>query len=161
MPTRVLRAGEWKVTRVGIIVWCWAAVASLGCGARAAGRPFAVTGLGGAGAMYTPMVSPFDPNLMLLSCDMSGCYRSEDGGGHWELIHTREMSSGTGCRPFFLRGAILWATGPALKISRDKGATWQPLLAGEAPWGTAPVTRLSGNPGRPEQLLVGTDTGLW
>ena len=29
-------------------------------------------GLGGGGAMYTPAISPVDPNLILLDCDMSG-----------------------------------------------------------------------------------------
>src|SRR5262245_28024842 len=56
-------------------------------------------GLGGGGAMYAPAISPADPKLTLLSCDMSGVYRSVDGGRSWELIHYRQLSNATGVRP--------------------------------------------------------------
>src|SRR5215469_7853812 len=52
-------------------------------------------GLGGGGAMYTPAISPADPKLMLLGCDMSGAYRSADGGRTWELIHYAQLTGST------------------------------------------------------------------
>jgi len=33
-----------------------------------------------AAAMFTPAISAADPNLMMLNCDMSAAYISEDGG---------------------------------------------------------------------------------
>jgi hypothetical protein len=36
--------------------------------------------------MFTPAISPADPNLVLVNCDMSGAYRSTDGGQNWEMI---------------------------------------------------------------------------
>ncbi len=130
-------------------------------GARAAEKAFEVTGMGGAGGMYTPSVSPYDPNLMLISCDMSGSYRSLDGGKHWELIHCKQISGSRACRPLFLRDASLWASGSTLKVSRDKGATWTPVVTGEAPWANAGITRLAANDSEPPVLFVGTGTGLW
>ena len=56
-------------------------------------------GLGGGGAMYTPAISPVDPNLILLGCDMSGAYRTTDGGRSWEMIHYRQLTGSTTVRP--------------------------------------------------------------
>jgi len=133
------------------------------CGrVQAADKAFAVTGMGGAGGMYTPSVSPYDPNLMFISCDMSGSYRSLDGGKHWELIHCEQISGSRGCRPTFFPGGVLWASGPTVKVSRDKGATWEPLTEGPPPWGSVAVTVLAPNPATHRGLLfVGTDTGVW
>ena len=60
---------------------------------EAASRGWTSLGLGGGGAMFTPAISPVDPNLILLNCDMSGSYRSTDGGESWELIHYRQLTS--------------------------------------------------------------------
>ena len=49
--------------------------------------------------MYTPAISPVDPNLILSSCDMSGVYRSTDGGKNWELIPYKQLTSSTSVRP--------------------------------------------------------------
>ena len=48
---------------------------------QAADRPIAWTpvGISGGGGMFTPAISPADPDLMMLNCDMSGAYISEDG----------------------------------------------------------------------------------
>jgi len=37
-------------------------------------------GLSGGGAMFTPSISPHDPNLIFINCDMSCGFRSTDGG---------------------------------------------------------------------------------
>ena len=49
--------------------------------------PWTSLGLSGGGGMFTPAISPADPNLVLVNCDMSGVYRSIDGGQNWEMIH--------------------------------------------------------------------------
>ena len=38
------------------------------------------TGLSGGGATYMPAVSPHDPNLILLSCDMRNVFRRTTPG---------------------------------------------------------------------------------
>ena len=94
---------------------------------------FSVIGLGGAGGMYTPAISPFDNKLMLLSCDMSGAYRSLDGGKSWRLIHFKQMCNSAACRPAFTKDAIYWAKGNELKVSRDKGETFN-AVGSSQPW---------------------------
>lgn len=39
-----------------------------------------ILGPGGGGAQFYPAVSPHDPNLVLVACDMTGAYISENGG---------------------------------------------------------------------------------
>jgi len=130
-------------------------------GGGAAEQPWQVTGIGGGGGMFTPAASPHDPDLMLMSCDMSGSYRSLDGGKHWEMIHWSQLHSSLNCRPLFgSEQGIYWASGPELKLSKDKGKTWAAVVPGEKPWGNAAITRLAVVPGNPI-LFVGTDTGLW
>ena len=47
--------------------------------AQEVGR-FVNLGPGGGGAIYNASASPHDPNLIFVWCDMSGLYRSADGG---------------------------------------------------------------------------------
>ncbi|MEN6346495.1 MAG: hypothetical protein ABFE16_14440 [Armatimonadia bacterium] len=145
------------VRTVGVLsvaLLLWAAVA--GCAAD-----YEVTGIGGAGGMYTPMACPSDPDLMLLSCDMSGAYRSLDGGKHWELIHCSQLNNSLGCYPLFLKDAILWVSGGTLKISRDKAATWQAVVQ-PSPWvgGISYMAALEPE-GRPPVLFVAAKDGVW
>ncbi|MBM4032486.1 MAG: hypothetical protein FJ291_11970 [Planctomycetes bacterium] len=107
--------------------------------------------------MFTPAASPHDPGLMLMSCDMSGSYRSTDGGKHWEMIHWSQLHSSLNCRPLFTPDAIYWVCGPELRVSRDKAKTWKPVIEGKAPWTGAP-TRLAASK---SSVFVGTEAGLW
>ncbi len=59
-------------------------------------------GLSGGGAMFGPAISPVDPQRMLVHCDMSAAYRSEDGGHTWTMIpanqlHVRWQARGGPC----------------------------------------------------------------
>lgn len=122
---------------------------------------FEVLGLGGAGGMYTPAVSPFDPELLFVSCDMSGSYRSLDGGKSWEMIHSTQLNSSRNCRPMFTGDAIFWISNNQLRMSKDQGKTWTPVINGQAPWGNDNVTRLSYIPGEPATLFVGAGSGVY
>jgi photosystem II stability/assembly factor-like uncharacterized protein len=84
-------------------------------------------GISGGGAMFAPAISSADPNLMMLNCDMSAAYISEDGGRHWRMINHAQLQSDTACRPAFHPADpnILYASsGGRLKISRDRGETF-------------------------------------
>ena len=72
--------------------------AAPGAAERASWEP---VGLSGGGGMFTPAISPADPNLMMLNCDMSAAYISEDGGRNWRMIHHAQLRSDTRCRPAF------------------------------------------------------------
>lgn len=121
---------------------------------------FEVLGLGGAGGMYTPVVSPHDAKLMFVTCDMSGVYRSADGGKAWELIHRKQLSSARESRPAFTADAIYWATGKSLRCSKDKGVTWQEVVGADSPWQDG-ITNIAAIDAEPARLFVGTATGAW
>ncbi len=115
-------------------------------------------GLSGGGGMFAPAISPVDPALMILNCDMSAAYLSSDGGRNWRMIHHAQLRSDTGCRPGFHptdRKIIYASSGGQLKVSRDGGLTFgsmgnlQDGLQGE----------IAINPGDPRLMLVGTHRG--
>lgn len=112
-------------------------------------------GLSGGGGMFTPAISPVDPNLMMLNCDMSAAYISEDGGHNWRMIHQAQLRSDTRCRPAFHptdRNIIYASSGGQLRVSRDCGRTFSNLgnlkasLYGE----------IAINPEDPSVILAGT-----
>ncbi len=95
-----------------------------------AGIPWEPVGLSGGGGMFSPAISPADPNLMMLNCDMSAAYISEDGGHHWRMIHHAQLRSDTRCRPAFHPhdpNIIYASSGGRLRISRDRGRTFAPI----------------------------------
>src|SRR5690242_4032928 len=48
-----------------------------------------VIGPGGGGAQFFPTVSPHDANHVLVACDMTGSYVTEDGGASWRMFNLR------------------------------------------------------------------------
>lgn len=108
--------------------------------------------------MFSPAISPADPNLMMLNCDMSAAYLSEDGGHNWRMIHHAQLRSDTQCRPGFhpSDASVIYASsGGELRVSRDRGRTFSPLgdlrqsLSGQ----------IAINPQDPSTLLAGTRDG--
>src|SRR5210317_1824155 len=63
--------------------------------------PWEPVGLSGGGGMFSPAISSADSNLMMLNCDMSAAYISEDGGRNWRMIHHAQLRTDTRCRPCF------------------------------------------------------------
>ena len=134
----------------------WLAFA--GCCSLAATSAWQPVGLSGGGAMFAPAISPVDPNLMMLNCDMSGAYISEDGGRNWRMIHHAQLHSDTECRPAFHPtepNTIYASSNGRLKVSHDRGKTFAALgnlkesLAGE----------IALNPSDPKAMLAGTRNG--
>jgi photosystem II stability/assembly factor-like uncharacterized protein len=92
-------------------------------------------GLSGGGGMFTPAISPHDPKLIIVNCDMSCAFRSTDGGETWEMFHHQYLMGNTRCRPVFhpIDPDVVYAAHGypgELRISRDRGATWEPLGEG-------------------------------
>ena len=132
-------------------------IAVAACPASAADT-WTVTGMGGAGGMYTPSISPFDEKFMLISCDMSGDYRSLDGGRTWELIHYKQLHGSRMCRPAFLdKDTAFWIDEGSLRITRDKGATWSAV----ANCPTKGITHIVITEGEPSEIVVGSPMGVW
>ena len=78
--------------------------------------------------MFHPTVSPHDPRVALVACDMTGNYVTTDAGGRW-----RSFNLG-GPVQFFLfdpRDArVIYAKAGALFRSSDGGATWARFFPG-------------------------------
>ncbi|MDA3843017.1 MAG: sialidase family protein [Candidatus Kapabacteria bacterium] len=102
---------------------------------------WSVVGIGGGGGQFTPAVSPHNPNLMFVSCDMSGFYRSTDRGTTWSMSDFRQIYSSTGLATVFspTDPDKIWDDGRRdgrryLLSSDDAGLTWNPewILPGTA-----------------------------
>jgi hypothetical protein len=81
-----------------------------------------VIGPGGGGTTASPTISPNDPKLVVLRCDMSGAYITHDGGNSWRMFNLR-----TGLASFAFdpnNPKRIYAGGAALWRSDDTGATW-------------------------------------
>src|SRR5690349_20799805 len=64
-------------------------------------RAWEPVGLSGGGAMFTPAISPADPQRMMLNCDMSAAYTSANGGRTWRMIPHDQLHASTRCKPAF------------------------------------------------------------
>lgn len=120
--------------------------------------PWQPVGLSGGGAMFSPAISPADPNLMMLNCDMSAAYLSEDGGRNWRMIHRGQLRSDIRCRPGFHPSdpdVIYASSGGRLRLSRDRGRTFTPVGNLQQPLDG----EIAINPSDPDVMLVGTRDG--
>jgi len=119
-------------------------------------------GLSGGGGMFTPAVSPHDPNLILLNCDMSGAYRTADGGKTWSLFPWNQLTGCPFCTPAFHPADpnIVFAAysyDALLRISKDAGKTWTPIGQG-LPGG---LRAIAIDPVHPNLMIVGGTNGIF
>ena len=80
-------------------------------------------GSGGGGAMFNPIISPHDPNTVMVSSDMTGSHITHDGGGTWRMFNLR------GAAHFFAFDPVdpktIYAGTGALWRSTDGGQSWK------------------------------------
>src|SRR5262249_36383101 len=91
-------------------------------GSPSQGRHWISIGPGGGGALFSPAVSPHNPNRILVACDMTGSYISDDGGLSWRTFNLR------GQVHFFVFDPqddnVIYAASLGLWRSSDGGRTW-------------------------------------
>src|ERR1700704_2872408 len=94
----------------------------LACGWAERPGNFRVIGPGGGGAMFNPTISPHDANTVLVSCDMSGSYITQDGGRTWRMFNLRGVVDFFAFDPRDPKTMYAHATG--LWRSVDGGKSW-------------------------------------
>jgi photosystem II stability/assembly factor-like uncharacterized protein len=85
--------------------------------------PWQVVGPGGGGTIYTPMISPFDPKVAIVTCDMSAVYMTRDGGRHWRVLP--HLRYGHGIAYGWDPNTVFVGCSDRLYKSVDAGNTWQ------------------------------------
>lgn len=94
------------------------------------GDGWRIIGPGGGGATFCPVISPHDPNLFFVACDMTGAYVSRDAGVSWRMFNLQEVVREFA---FDARDAdTVYARGNCLWVSRDRGRAWTKLLPAES-----------------------------
>jgi photosystem II stability/assembly factor-like uncharacterized protein len=81
-----------------------------------------ILGPGGGGAQFFPAVSPHDSNLVLVACDMTGAYISDNAGKSWRLFDLRSPVTFFAFDP--LDSQVIYAGAEVLWRSADRGRTW-------------------------------------
>ena len=88
--------------------------------------PWECLGPGGGGAMYVPTLSPLDPDLALIACDMSGVYLTRSGGKDWTLLPASQIGRyGQGLEFSYHDPRVIFiGTSSRLFRSQDGGVSW-------------------------------------
>ncbi len=85
-----------------------------------------VIGPGGGGTMRRPAISPHDPQVVLLGCDMTGGYVTGDGGASWRMINFGSVPTAFAFDP--ATPSTVYAGAEAVYRSDDAGRTWRMVL---------------------------------
>ena len=116
-------------------------------------------GFSGGGGTECAVLSPHDPARLLINCDMSGAYRSEDGGQSWTMFPWQQLLGCPFCYPVWhprdpQRVYAAYGYPSTLRLSRDGGRTFEPIGEG-LPGG---LRHLAIDAGRPDRMLAATET---
>ncbi len=84
-----------------------------------------IVGPGGGGSQFYPTVSPHDPRHVLIACDMTGAYLTEDGGASWRMFNLGGTTRFFAWDPHDAK--VIYAGTNALYRSSDGGASWSRL----------------------------------
>jgi photosystem II stability/assembly factor-like uncharacterized protein len=85
-----------------------------------------VVGPGGGGTMRRPAISPGDPSVVVLGCDMTGAYITADGGASWRMFNLGSVPTAFAFDPS--RPSTLYAGAEGVYKSDDAGRTWHLVL---------------------------------
>jgi photosystem II stability/assembly factor-like uncharacterized protein len=120
-------------------------------------------GLGGGGGMFAPSGSPHDPDLLFVSCDMGGFYRSTDGGESWRMLDAWVVGGSTAFSAAFDPGdpdVVYMEHRGGLLVSGDRGLNWS-TLAAEDEFGDNALRTMTLDPDDSSLIFAGTASGLY
>lgn len=87
------------------------------------GKRWRILGPGGGGAQYIPTISPYDPDMVFVACDMTGSYVTYDGGKSWRQINFKGRVLSYAFDP--KERNVVYAGGTGLYRSSDNGHSWE------------------------------------
>lgn len=95
---------------------------------------FESVGPGGGGSLYYGSISPHNPQLCFITCDMGGFYRSSDGGKSWRMLDQGNITR-PWCFTVFhpVNPQLIYTGGRGINASVDSGLTWNTLYRGGEP----------------------------
>ncbi len=76
--------------------------------------------------MFLPTVSPHDPNIVFVACDMTGSYLTTDAGTTWRMFNLRDRTTLFVFDPS--QRNTMYAYGLGLMRSTDGGLSWQMIF---------------------------------
>jgi photosystem II stability/assembly factor-like uncharacterized protein len=85
-----------------------------------------IIGPGGGGGVFLPTISPFDENLVLTHCDMTGAYISYNAGGDWRMFNLWNTPSDFTFDP--VNPDIIYAATQGNRYSEDRGSALSMLF---------------------------------
>jgi len=85
-----------------------------------------IVGPGGGGTTRRPAISPHDPELAVLGCDMTGAYITADGGASWRMFNLGSVPTAFAFDP--KAPGTLYAGAEGVYRSEDAGRTWRLVL---------------------------------
>lgn len=119
--------------------------------AMAAAGSWQVLGPGGGGGQFNPTINPWNPQNVLVSCDMTGAYVTHDAGGSWDM-----HNFGSVVRDYVydnFNPGVAYVASVGVFRTVDEGRTWSRIFPRGGTISTAysgdhadPVLILDGNP---------------
>jgi photosystem II stability/assembly factor-like uncharacterized protein len=83
---------------------------------------FHPVGPGGGGALFSPAISPHDPRRVLVACDMTGSYISNNAGASWRMFNLQGRVRFFAFDPSAAN--VIYAANQGLWRSTNGGETW-------------------------------------
>jgi hypothetical protein len=106
-------------------------------------------------------VAPYNSNIIFVSCDMTGLYRSMDGGLTWKMMDERQVEGSTSFSVAFdptTQGHIIgYHPGLGMVESFDTGDTWRQF----SPGSPGQINAAAFSTDSPSKLVIGTSSGIF
>lgn len=116
-------------------------------------------GIGGGGGLFSPSISPHNPNELFMTTDMSSVFHSRDFGLSWDIVDFRVLQGGHRTNVRFTSDAkVLYAVHCSDELdygtpvrSGDGGSTWS-ALSGDPTYNE--VWFLDADPASSSRLII-------
>ena len=104
-----------------LLVVCFPIVSLLSAASPRQDR-WEIIGPGGGGALFFPTISPHDPSRVLVRCDMTGSYITDNAGDTWRMFDLRTPNRYFVFDP--VDPKVIYVDGLGLWRSTNSGKTW-------------------------------------